>query len=226
MKTKKSPKKDLESKKLIFAQIGLIIALGLVLVAFEWKSYDKKEIEVWKRKVSEIPMDIIQITEQKDKPLPVLQKQVTALNIIDDEDEIEDDTIEIDAGADQNTEIEEYVPVDIEEEEDFDDDEIFVGVESQPSFPGGDIARIRFLYENIQYPAMAKETGIQGRVYITFVVERDGSITDVRLLKGIGGGCDEESIRVVKAMPKWIPGKQRERPVRVQFVLPIKFTLR
>lgn len=226
MKTKKSPKKDLESKKLIFAQIGLIIALGLVLVAFEWKSYDKKEIEVWKRKVSEIPMDIIQITEQKDKPLPVLQKQVTALNIVDDEDEIEDDTIEIDAGADQNTEIEEYVPVDIEEEEDFDDDEIFVGVESQPSFPGGDIARIRFLYENIQYPAMAKETGIQGRVYITFVVERDGSITDVRLLKGIGGGCDEESIRVVKAMPKWIPGKQRERPVRVQFVLPIKFTLR
>ena len=226
MKTKKSPKKDLESKKLIFAQIGLIIALGLVLVAFEWKSYDKKEIEVWKRKVSEIPMDIIQITEQKDKPLPVLQKQVTALNIVDDEDEIEDDTIEIDAGADQNTEIEEYVPVDIEEEEDFDDDEIFVGVESQPSFPGGDIARIRFLYENIQYPAMAKETGIQGRVYITFVVERDGSITDVRLLKGIGGGCDEESIRVVKAMPKWIPGKQRERPVRVQFILPIKFTLR
>ena len=226
MKTKKSPKKDLESKKLIFAQIGLIITLSLVLVAFEWKSYDKNEIEVWNRKASKISIDIIPITVQKDKPLPVLQKQVTALNIVGDEDEIEDDIIEIDIEANEKTENKEYPPFEMPEEKDFDDDKIFVGVESQPSFPGGDIARIRFLYENIQYPAMARETGIQGRVYITFVVEKDGSITDVRLLKGIGGGCDEESIRVVKAMPKWIPGKQRERPVRVQFILPIKFTLR
>ena len=226
MKTKKSPKKDLESKKLIFVQIGLIITLSLVLVAFEWKSYDKKEIEVWNRKASKISIDIIPITIQKDKPLPVLQKQVTALNIVDNKKEIKDDIIEIDIGANENTENKEYATFNFPDEEDIDEDEIFDVVESQPSFPGGDIARIRFLYENIQYPAMAKETGIQGRVYITFVVEKDGSITDVRLLKGIGGGCDEESIRVVKAMPKWIPGKQRMKPVRVQFVLPIKFTLR
>ncbi len=226
MKTKKSPKKDLESKKLIFAQIGLIITLSLVLVAFEWKSYDKNKIEVWSRKASKISIDIIPITVQKDKPLPVLQKQVTALNIVDDNKKIKNDIIEIDAGANEKTENKEYYTFNFPDEEDIDEDEIFDVVESQPSFPGGDIARIRFLYENIQYPAMARETGIQGRVYITFVVEKDGSITDVRLLKGIGGGCDEESIRVVKAMPKWIPGKQRERAVRVQFVLPIKFTLR
>ena len=103
--------------------------------------------------------------------------------------------------------------------------EIFTVVEEQPGYPGGEEARIGFLQQNIKYPEEAKELGIQGRVFVTFVVEVDGSITDVRVLRGIGGGCDEEAVRVVKAMPKWVPGKQRGVPVRVQFNLPIKFTL-
>lgn len=103
--------------------------------------------------------------------------------------------------------------------------EIFTVVEEQPGYPGGEEARISFLQQNIRYPEEAKELGIQGRVFVTFVVEVDGSITDVRVLRGIGGGCDEEAIRVVRAMPKWVPGKQRGVPVRVQFNLPIKFTL-
>ena len=103
--------------------------------------------------------------------------------------------------------------------------EIFTVVEEQPTYPGGDEARIRFLQENIKYPEEAKELGIQGKVFVTFVVEVDGSITDVRVLRGIGGGCDAEAIRVVKSMPRWMPGKQRAQPVRVQFNLPIKFTL-
>lgn len=103
--------------------------------------------------------------------------------------------------------------------------EIFTVVEEQPSYPGGEESRIRFLQENIKYPEEAKELGIQGKVFVTFVVEVDGSITDVRVLRGIGGGCDEEAMRVVRAMPKWVPGKQRGVPVRVQFNLPIKFTL-
>jgi periplasmic protein TonB len=103
--------------------------------------------------------------------------------------------------------------------------EIFTVVEEQPNYPGGDEARIKWLQENIKYPEEAKELGIQGKVFVTFVVEVDGSISDVRVLRGIGGGCDEEAIRVVKSMPKWIPGKQRGVPVRVQFNLPIKFTL-
>jgi protein TonB len=103
--------------------------------------------------------------------------------------------------------------------------EIFTVVEEQPGYPGGDEARIRYLQENIKYPEEAKELGIQGKVFVTFVVEVDGSITDVRVLRGIGGGCDEEAIRVVRSMPKWVPGKQRGVPVRVQFNLPIKFTL-
>lgn len=103
--------------------------------------------------------------------------------------------------------------------------EIFTVVEEQPGYPGGDEARIKYLQDNIRYPDEAKELGVQGKVFVTFVVEVDGSITDVRVLRGIGAGCDEEAIRVVKAMPKWIPGKQRGVPVRVQFNLPIKFTL-
>jgi protein TonB len=103
--------------------------------------------------------------------------------------------------------------------------EIFTVVEEQPQYPGGEETRIKFLQDNIKYPEEAKELGIQGKVFVTFVVETDGSITDVKVLRGIGGGCDEEAIRVVKSMPRWIPGKQRGVPVRVQFNLPIKFTL-
>ena len=225
MDAKKSPKADLESKKVMFTQIGLIITLAIVLVAFNWKSYEKREIDLTQREIVEIPEEIIPITEQKVKPPPPPPpKQVTVINIVDDDVEIEDE-IEIDAEADQDTEIEEYIPIEVDDDEEVEEAQIFTVVESMPSFPGGDKARIRFLNENIAYPTMARESGIQGRVYVTFVVERNGIVTDVKILRGIGGGCDEEAIRVVKAMPRWIPGKQRGKPVRVQFTLPIKFTL-
>ncbi|MFA4853138.1 MAG: energy transducer TonB [Bacteroidales bacterium] len=98
-------------------------------------------------------------------------------------------------------------------------------VELMPVFDGGEEAMYKWLGDNIKYPQLAKETGITGTVIVTFVIERDGSISGVQLLKGIGGGCDEEAMRVVKAMPKWKIGKQNGIPVRVQFNLPIRFTL-
>ncbi len=103
--------------------------------------------------------------------------------------------------------------------------EIFTVVEETPHFPGGEDARIKFLKENLTYPALARESSIQGIVFLTLVIEKDGTITDIRVLRGIGGGCDEEAVRVLKLMPKWIPGKQRGKPVRVQFNLPVKFSL-
>ena len=103
--------------------------------------------------------------------------------------------------------------------------EVFLIVEEPPTFPGGDAALYKWLGENLKYPEEAKELGIQGRVFVSFVVEPDGSTSNVVVKRGIGGGCDEEAIRIVKAMPKWGPGKQRGQPVRVQFNLPIKFTL-
>ncbi|MFC2111537.1 energy transducer TonB, partial [Bacteroidota bacterium] len=105
------------------------------------------------------------------------------------------------------------------------DEEIFVVVEESPQYVGGDEARIKFIRNNLKYPEKSKQTGIQGTVFVTFVIEKDGSLSNIRILRGIGGGCDEEVIRVVKLMPNWISGKQRGKAVRVQYNMPIKFTL-
>ena len=224
MEVKKSPKADLESKKIIFTQIGLIIALAVILLAFEWKSYDKTIEGFGERIVEDIPEEIIPITEQKVKPPPPPPpKKVVQINIVKDDVEVEDDLM-IDVEADETTEVEEYIPIEVEEEV-VEEAPIFTVVESMPEFPGGSTELYAYLNSNIKYPVMAKESGIQGKVYITFVVERDGSITDIKLLRGIGGGCDEEAIRVVQSMPKWSPGKQRGKPVRVQYNLPVRFTL-
>ncbi len=224
MELKKSPKADLEKKRTLFLQVGLIISLAITLAAFEWKSYEKQEIELEQRAASEVPEEIIPITKQeKPPPPPEPPKTTTELNIVENEVEVEDEII-IDVEADQDTEVQEWTPVVMEEEE-VKEEKIFIVVEDQPAFPGGEKARMKYLAENIDYPQLARESGIQGTVYVTFVVEKDGSVTDVRILRGIGGGCDEEALEVVRNMPKWKPGKQRGKPVRVQFNMPIRFTL-
>jgi TonB family protein len=106
-----------------------------------------------------------------------------------------------------------------------DNDSIYNIVEQMPQFPGGDPAMFEFISKNVKYPQKAKDEGIQGRVFIQFVVEKDGSVGEVKLLRGIGGGCDEEGIRVVKSMPKWTPGQQAGKAVRVLYTLPIFFKL-
>lgn len=225
MEAKKTPKADLENKRTFFVQIGLVVALAVMLVAFEWKTYDVKQVEMGQRQVEILEEEMVEITQQnKPPPPPAPPAQTTLIHIVTDDVEVEDDLI-IDAEADELTVIETYTPPAVVEEEEVAEAEIFTVVEESPSYPGGDEARIRFLQENIQYPQMARESGIQGTVYVTFVVEKNGNVTDVRVLRGIGGGCDEEAIRLIKAMPRWNPGKQRGKPVRVQFNMPIKFTL-
>ncbi len=225
MVEKKSAKADLESKKGLFVQIGLIIALGLCLWGFEYKTYEKKEFETMTRAAVETTEETVQVTKQETPPPAALPPpQVTVLNIVENDVQIEND-IEINSEADDKTEVQEYVPVQRAKEEEVVEAEVFTVVESMPDFPGGDAARMKFLVENIKYPQMARESSIQGTVYVTFVVEPSGAVTGVKVLRGIGGGCDEEAMRVVKAMPKWKPGQQRGKPVRVQFNMPIKFTL-
>ncbi|MCF6171582.1 MAG: energy transducer TonB [Bacteroidales bacterium] len=223
MEIKKNPKVDLENKKGIFFQVGLIIALVVVFAAFEYKTYDKTTIDLASRAVDDTPEEIIPITEQKVKPPPPPPpKQVIQIKIVEDDVEVEDD-LDIDVEADDETIMDEYVPP--MEDEEIGEEVIFQVVENQPEFPGGMSELYVFLQKNVKYPPIAKESGIQGRVFVNFVVEKDGSISNVKVLRGIGGGCDEEAIRVVKSMPKWKPGKQRGKPVRVSFNLPIKFTL-
>lgn len=225
MEQKKTPRADLEKKRPLFVEIGFVITLAVVLLAFEWKSYKKVSYNLGTREAVDVVEEVVVNTEQKVKPpAPKPQVQTTMLKVVDDDVEIEDQ-LEINAEADENTEVEEYVPVEVEEEEEAEEAEIFLVVEQAPQFPGGEAARLKYLADNIKYPQMARESGIQGVVYITFVVEPDGSVTHIKILRGIGGGCDEEAIRVIKAMPKWKPGRQRNKPVRVQFNMPIKFTL-
>ena len=224
MEAKKTSKADLENKKSIFFQIGLILARVVVVVAFEYKSYDKITIDLQARVADDFAEEIIPITEQKVKPPPPPPpKQVTQIKIVEDDVEVEDD-LDIDVEADDETVVEEYIPPSDDDEEVV-EAEIFTVVESMPSFPGGMGELMKFLGKNINYPTLAKESGIQGRVFINFVVEPNGSISNVKVLRGIGGGCDEEAVRVVKSMPKWSPGKQRGKPVRVSYNLPVKFTL-
>lgn len=221
MDLKKSPKADLEHKRGFFLQIGLVVALVLTLVAFEWKSYDKTEASLGSMQAKEVIEEIVLNTQQEVKlPPPPPAPQTTVINVVKDNVTV-DDNITIDAESNEKTEVQ-YTAIEENETEEM---EIFSVVEESPDFPGGDAARIRFLQEKIRYPQIARESGIQGTVYVTFVVEKDGSVTDVRILRGIGGGCDEEAIRVIKSMPKWKVGKQRGKPVRVQFNMPIKFTL-
>ncbi len=224
MELRKTEKADLENKKGYFFEIGLILALLIVFGAFSMKSYNKQTVNLMQVAVDDAPEEIIPITEQKVKPPPPPPpRQVTQIKIVNDDVQVEDD-LDIDVEADDNTEFQEYVPPETDDE-DVEEQQIFQVVENMPEFPGGRAALMKYLATNIKYPPYAKEAGIQGRVFINFVVERDGSITAVKVLRGIGGGCDEEAVRVVKAMPKWKPGMQRGKPVRVSFNLPVKFTL-
>lgn len=229
MKTKKSQKADLESKRAILLELGFIISLGLVLLAFGWKSYEKTVQEFGPRPEKDVYEEMVPITEQKrpEPPKPQVPK-ISSIKIVDNDVNVDHDVV-INAEADQSTEMPEYTPPppmpEVKEEAPVNTKEIFVVVESMPSFPGGEQKLYEYLAQNLNYPVNARDAGIQGRVFVTFVVETDGSITDVRVLRGIGAGCDEEAVRVVKEMPKWIPGRQRGIPVRVQYNLPIKFVL-
>jgi protein TonB len=227
MLLKKSKSANLEDKRMIFLEIGFIIALALVLTAFNWKSYEK-QVTFWgPGPETEIPDILVPITVQKPPELPKVEppRAVAVINIVDNDEVIDEDFI-VDAEIDPMDAVPIYVSAPVMEEEAVPvEEEIFTVVEAMPEFPGGEAAMYKYLQDHMKYPVMAIESGISGKVYVTFVVEKDGSITDIRLLRGIGGGCDEEAIRVVQNMPNWTPGKQRNIPVRVQFILNVKFTL-
>ncbi|HNT70115.1 MAG: Gram-negative bacterial tonB protein [Bacteroidetes bacterium ADurb.Bin035] len=225
MEPKKNPKKDLNRQRTLFLQIGLVFALAVVFLAFEWKTYEKSESTLASSGPVQIDEEIVQITQQEQPPAPPKAPEVTTiLEIVDDDVVVEDEiNVDIEARADQA--VQSYVPVMTEEEPAPVAEEIFTFVEEYPEFPGGDKALREYILNNIKYPEVARTSGITGTVYVQFVVEKDGSISDVKVVRGIGGGCDEEAVRVVKSMPRWKPGKQRGQPVRVYFTLPIEFKL-
>lgn len=229
MELKKNPKADLENRRGLYLEIGLVVILVAALVAFNIKSYDQEQVEVVQRTAIDEVEDVIIQTQQEELPPPPPPEQpevTTELNVIEDDAESQN---EVDMSSFQRQEEAtniEITPVKIEEEEEEDEQVIFQVVENDPEFPGGIEALMKYLQQNIKYPQLARENNITGKVYVTFVVERDGSVTGVRVLRDIGGGCGQEAVRVVKSMPKWTPGKQRGKAVRVQYNLPVNFSLR
>ena len=227
MELKKNPKADLENRRGLYLEIGLVVVLVAVLVAFNVKSYDKEEKAQVERQVSEEQEEIIiqTKTEELPPPPPPEQPEVsTEFEVVEDDAEIKTELV-VNAEVTDETKNIAITPVKIEQEEEEEDVQIFTVVENDPEFPGGMEALYKYLRDNIKYPQLARDNNITGKVYVTFVVERDGSIANPRILKDIGGGCGQEAIRVVKSMPKWTPGKQRGKAVRVQFNLPVSFNL-
>lgn len=221
MELKKNPESDIDQKKTLTFMVGLVVSLSSFCLVVEWKEYDFVQLMFAAVEYEQEEEEMVEITRQDVTPPPPPPPQAVEIEIVEDDEEVEDIVIE-------ETEIDEDTEVEIVEvvEEVVEEPEIFTVVETMPSFPGGEEELFKYLGKNIKYPAMAKDAGIKGMVYVNFVVYEDGSIKDVKVLRGIGGGCDEEAIRVVEKMPKWSPGKQRGKNVRVSYNLPIRFTLR
>ncbi len=228
METKKSSRADLENKKSVFLQAGLIVALSVALLAFEWESPVSHTISLNSATRIDWIEDLAPITRPELPKPKAIPPSFTRIEIVDKPEVAAYETP--DAGTNEMEAIPEYIPpkrIEIQEENDLPDpEEIFHLAEVQPEYPGGYDELRRFLYKNLVYPDLAKTVNMQGTVYVSFVVEKDGSLTDIKIERGIGGGCDEEVIRVLKMMPRWSPGLQRTKPVRVLFSLPVVFTLK
>ena len=225
MQLKKSQKASLEDKKLTYVLLGFVFVLSLCYVALEWT-----EKEVTKYEVADMDFQFeeeieIQQTSQETTPPPPPPpvQEVEVLNVV--EDDVETETIEINTEDDKDVEVIIQAPVEVKEEEE-DEEVVFVVVETMPEFPGGQQALFKYLSDNVKYPVIAQENGIQGRVICQFVVNKDGKIVDVEVVRSGGDpSLDKEAIRVIKSMPPWKPGKQRGKAVRVKYTVPVNFRL-
>ncbi len=228
MDIKKSPKASLEDKKITFLLMGFVMVLSLIYIAFEWT---KTEVEVYQVEetaaVAEEEIEIIQTAQELPPPPPPPAPEVVeVLNVV--ENDVEVQSLEINTEDDKDKGVDISAPTTsfgtgpvVEEEENV----VFQVVERMPGFPGGDAALFKFLNDNVKYPVIAQENGIQGRVICQFVVNRDGSIVDVEVVRSVDPSLDKEAIRVIKSMPNWMPGQQRGKPVRVKYTLPVNFRL-
>lgn len=221
MELKKNPEANLEKSKVSVFFTGLLFALALTLIAWEWSQFEKVDTGNLAYSADNLEDEMVPVSIQKPPPPPPPPQQTTVLEIVEDEEDIEEELEMEDMEIDEDTEVE----IIEEEEEEVVEDKIFTIVEQNPEFPGGYGELQKYLAKNIKYPSLARDAGIQGTVYVTFEVAKDGTVKSAKVLRGIGGGCDKEALRVVSRMPKWKPGKQRGKPVRVQFNLPVKFTL-
>lgn len=229
MEIKKTPKADLENKKALFMEIGLAFVLLIVLVAFEWSSSEKQEVMDLTGQQQVIEEEIIPITQEQQQAPPEMPKTPVlsdVIDIVDDDVEVADDLfVNTEDDASLGVEIMEYHTEVVEEE--VEEEAIpFAFVEEKPKFQGGDANTFsKWVNSKLVYPEIAKENGIQGRVTLQFTVNTDGSVSNVIVLRGVDSSLDKEAVRIVSQSPKWTPGRQRERPVKVTYTFPVIFKL-
>jgi len=223
MVEKKSAKADLSRKSGLYLNIGLVASLILVITAFEWRFYDDGTLADLGQVTDDFEemLDIPQ-TEQPPPPPPVIQ-QPEIIEVPDEEEIEEEIEVNLDVEITDDDRIEEVIFEEPVEEEVA--DEIFTIVEQQPAFPGGMGAFYQFVQKKMKYPSQARRMGIEGKVFVQFVIDPTGKLTEVKAVKGIGAGCDEEAVRALKEAPKWIPGKVGNINVGVRMILPITFKL-
>ena len=230
MEVKKSEKANLENRKLLFTEIGFVISLLVVLGAFSWTSKEKTTTVFEDVTTELIEEEIIPITQENTPPppeapkIPVLSDQI---DIVDDDIQVEDDMfMNLEDNANLGVEIMDYVET-VEEEEVEEEAIPFQLVEEKPKFKGGDANEFsKWVNSNLVYPEIAKENGVQGRVTLQFTVNADGTVSNVKVLRGVDSSLDKEAVRVVSSSPKWKPGKQRDRAVKVTYTFPVIFQLR
>jgi protein TonB len=227
MELKKTPKADLENKKQLYFMIGLVLALGIMLVGFEWTSKPTKADSLGTVGAVEVEEEIIPVTREQEikPPPPPPPKVIEVLNILDDDVKIDDELQIDDSEADDKTLIDVTPVITATEEKEEETAEVFFIVEDMPEFPGGEAALRAYIANSIKYPVIAQENGVQGKVYVTFVVGKDGSVSDAKIARGVDPSLDKEALRVVNTLPKWKPGKQRGKPVNVSYTVPINFQL-
>ncbi len=227
MEIKKSPKADLEGGKGLSLLMGLVVGLAVLFVGFEWGTQEKA-LQHDQGIADIIAEEEIDITRQEETPPPPppVEQVAEVLNVVEDDVEVADNDLLSSEDNQAEAQTQTYVPpaVKVEEEEES-SQQIFMVVEEMPEFPGGQAALMSFIAKSIKYPVVAQENGIQGRVTCSFVVNKDGSIVDAEVVRGIDPSLDKEALRVINTMPKWKPGKQRGKPVRVKFTVPINFRL-
>ena len=224
MEIKKSPKADLEKRKGLFMQIGLLVVLALVYMAFEWTSKGDIDTDIQELVAEEtFEEEMVNTFREEQPPPPPPPEAPEVLDIVEDDTEIEEEIIIDDTEIDEDTEID--IQVDTEEEEETDEVFDFFVLEDKPEFPGGNAALLKWIANNTKYPEIAKENNITGRVFVQFVIGKSGAVTNVKILRGVDPYLDKEALRVVKSMPKWKPGKQRGKAVKVSYQVPINFKL-
>lgn len=234
MELKKTPQADLTRKFPLFFTIGLCISMLLVFSAFEWTFSGKMHSMDFKT-LEEEPFDVIlEETVVIDMPPPTpIQTIAPQPEIVESEEETKVEEIEklikpvvtTNTTSVVSTNIPTGIPEPTEIEEPVSDEPLIVS-EIQPAFPGGLKAFYKYIGKKLKYPKIARRTHTEGKVIVQFVVDRDGSLTNIQVLKGIGAGCDEEAVRVLQHCPKWNPGKQRGKPVKVRMSFPIVFDLK